>query len=85
MRHGRSIRQGRKSNLQRRFLMMLHKRILVSHRGSDVPGEGHQPPLAYALVAPLAAWLPSEERQFVMPGNPRFTWATPASNPSAFS
>lgn len=42
---------------------------------SDVPGEGHQPPLAYALVAPLAAWLPREERQFDLPGNPRFTWA----------
>jgi hypothetical protein len=46
---------------------------------SDVPGEGHQPPLAYALVAPLAAWLPREERQFDMPGNPRFTWATPSA------
>jgi 4-amino-4-deoxy-L-arabinose transferase-like glycosyltransferase len=46
---------------------------------SDVPGEGHQPPLAYALVAPLAAWLPREERQFDMPGNPRFTWASPPS------
>ncbi|MDQ2995585.1 MAG: DUF2723 domain-containing protein [Chloroflexota bacterium] len=44
---------------------------------SDAPGEGHQPPLAYALVAPLAAWLPREERQFDMPGNPRFTWASP--------
>ena len=35
---------------------------------SDAPGEGHQPPLAYALAAPLAAWLPREERQFDMPG-----------------
>ena len=43
---------------------------------SDVPGEGHQPPLAYALAAPLAAWLPREDLQFDMPGNPRFTWAT---------
>src|SRR5262249_46390413 len=42
---------------------------------SDVPGEGHQPPLAYALMAPVAAWLPREERQFDLPGNPRFTWA----------
>ena len=46
---------------------------------SDVPGEGHQPPLAYALVAPLAAWLPREERQFDLPGNPRFTWAGESS------
>jgi hypothetical protein len=42
---------------------------------SDVPGEGHQPPLAYALAAPLVAWLPRDERQFDLPGNPRFTWA----------
>jgi 4-amino-4-deoxy-L-arabinose transferase-like glycosyltransferase len=46
---------------------------------SDAPGEGHQPPLAYALVAPLAAWLPVEDRQFDLPGNPRFTWATPST------
>ncbi len=52
---------------------------------SDVPGEGHQPPLAYALMAPLAAWLPREERQFDMPGNPRFTWAIPSSGPSTGS
>jgi 4-amino-4-deoxy-L-arabinose transferase-like glycosyltransferase len=50
---------------------------------SDVPGEGHQPPLAYALVAPLAAWLPREERQFDMPGNPRFTWASPSAAAAA--
>ena len=50
---------------------------------SDVPGEGHQPPLAYALVAPLAAWLPREERQFDMPGNPRFTWASPSAGAAA--
>src|SRR5262245_3031782 len=42
---------------------------------SDVPGEGHQPPLAYALAAPLMAWLPQAERQFDLPGNARFTWA----------
>lgn len=42
---------------------------------SDVAGEGHQPPLAYALAAPLVAWLPPEQRQIDLPGNPRFTWA----------
>jgi hypothetical protein len=52
---------------------------------SDVPGEGHQPPLAYALVAPLAAWLPREEREFDMPGNPRFTWARASAGPSTGS
>ena len=46
---------------------------------SDVPGEGHQPPLAYALIAPLAAWSPREERQFDMPGNPRFTGPAPSA------
>jgi hypothetical protein len=42
---------------------------------TDVPGEGHQPPLAYALAAPLALWLPREERQAETIGNPRFTWS----------
>lgn len=42
---------------------------------SDVPGEGHQPPLAYALAAPLLLWLPPEQRALDQPGNPRFTWA----------
>ncbi len=41
----------------------------------DVPGEGHQPPLAYALAAPLVAWLPLDQRRIDLPGNPRFTWA----------
>ncbi len=41
---------------------------------SDVHGEGHQPPLAYALAAPLLLWLPREERAIDQPGNPRFTW-----------
>lgn len=44
-------------------------------RQSDVPGEGHQPPLAYALAVPAVAWLPAEERRFDLPGNARFTWA----------
>ncbi|HEX9371882.1 MAG TPA: hypothetical protein VF897_12790 [Roseiflexaceae bacterium] len=42
---------------------------------ADVPGEGHQPPLAYALMAPLVAWLPPDQRTFDLPGNPRLTWA----------
>jgi hypothetical protein len=48
---------------------------LPDQRRSEVPGEGHQPPLAYALAAPFAAWLPVEQRQFDLPGNPRFTWS----------
>jgi len=51
---------------------------LPDQRRNDVPGEGHQPPLAYALAAPLVAWLPIEQRQFDLPGNPRFTWAGPS-------
>ena len=43
---------------------------------SDVPGEGHQPPLAYVLAVPLVAWLPPQERRFDLPGNARFTWAS---------
>jgi hypothetical protein len=42
---------------------------------SDVPGEGHQPPLAYALAAPALLWLPQEERAFDLPGNRRFVWS----------
>jgi hypothetical protein len=42
---------------------------------SDVPGEGHQPPLAYALAAPAVAWLPDEQRQILLTANPRFLWA----------
>jgi Protein of unknown function (DUF2723) len=48
---------------------------LPDQRRNEVPGEGHQPPLAYALAAPLVAWLPIEQRQFDLPGNPRFTWS----------
>ncbi|KPV51527.1 hypothetical protein SE17_20685, partial [Kouleothrix aurantiaca] len=48
---------------------------LPDQRAGEVPGEGHQPPLAYALAAPLAAWLPHDERALDQPGNARFTWA----------
>src|SRR5690349_2029196 len=64
------------------FFLAREGRLPVQQAGaatSDVPGEGHQPPLAYALVARLAAWLPREDRQFDMPGNTRFTWANPAA------
>jgi len=48
---------------------------LPNQRSNEVPGEGHQPPLAYALAAPFAAALPVDQRQFDLPGNPRFTWS----------
>ncbi|PDW02408.1 hypothetical protein [Candidatus Viridilinea mediisalina] len=41
---------------------------------SDVPGEGHQPPLAYLLAATLVAWLPPEERELDLQPNPDFVW-----------
>jgi 4-amino-4-deoxy-L-arabinose transferase-like glycosyltransferase len=41
---------------------------------SDVPGEGHQPPLAYALMTPAVAWLPPAEQQVVLTSNPVFRW-----------
>jgi hypothetical protein len=53
-------------------------------RQGDVPGEGHQPPLAYALAAPLALWLPRDERRIDTIGNPRFVWSGGAE-PNAIS
>lgn len=50
---------------------------------SDVPGEGHQPPLAYALAAPAVAWLPPDERAILLSANPRFLWAG-GDEPGAF-
>jgi hypothetical protein len=50
---------------------------------SDVPGEGHQPPLAYALAAPAVVWLPPEERTIFLSANPRFIWAG-GTEPAAF-
>jgi 4-amino-4-deoxy-L-arabinose transferase-like glycosyltransferase len=50
---------------------------------SDVPGEGHQPPLAYALAAPAVAWLSADQRQILLTANPRFVWAG-GDEPGAF-
>lgn len=41
---------------------------------SEVPGEGHQPPLAYLLMLPFAAWLPQDDLQLPLQGNPKFRW-----------
>jgi 4-amino-4-deoxy-L-arabinose transferase-like glycosyltransferase len=60
------------------FFLAREGRLPVQCSGacqSDVPGEGHQPPLAYALAAPALAWLPREERSFDLPGNRRFVWS----------
>lgn len=40
----------------------------------EVPGEGHQPPLAYTLMLPALLWMPREERSFDLPGNSHFVW-----------
>ncbi len=50
---------------------------------SDVPGEGHQPPLAYLLVVPAVAWLPATDRQIVLTANRQFVWAG-GDQPAAF-
>ena len=42
---------------------------------SDVPGEGHQPPLAYLLASIAPRLIPKEERAINVVGNPRFVWA----------
>ncbi len=50
---------------------------------SDVPGEGHQPPLAYALTLPAVTWLAPAERVIRLTANPRFIWAG-GDEPGAF-
>ncbi len=55
---------------------------LPDQRQNEVPGEGHQPPLAYLLAVPAAVWLPAEQRQIDQPGNPAFVWAG-GSEPNA--
>jgi hypothetical protein len=42
---------------------------------SDVPGEGHQPPLAYLLMLPAFSRLSESERQIVLTTNPDWIWA----------
>jgi hypothetical protein len=56
----------------------------LDSRQADVPGEGHQPPLAYALAAPLALSLPRDERRMDTIGNPRFVWSG-GGEPNAIS
>lgn len=50
---------------------------------SDVPGEGHQPPLAYWLMQPALRWLPDDQRVLEMGANPRFRW-NGGEEPNAF-
>lgn len=46
------------------------------------PGELHQPPLAYLLLAPALAWLPDDTR-IELGANPRWSWAGGAE-PAAY-
>lgn len=50
---------------------------------SDVPGEGHQPPLAYWLMQPAVRWLPAEQRTLELGANPAFRW-NGGAQPNAF-
>lgn len=50
---------------------------------SDVPGEGHQPPLAYWLLQPVTRWLPPGERLLEVGANPQFRLSG-GDEPNAF-
>jgi hypothetical protein len=50
---------------------------------SDVPGEGHQPPLSYALMVPAVGWLSPSEQTIVQSANPAFVW-NGGHEPAAF-
>jgi 4-amino-4-deoxy-L-arabinose transferase-like glycosyltransferase len=50
---------------------------------SDVPGEGHQPPLAYWLLQPVVRWLPAMEQLLEVGANPRFRLSG-GEEPNAF-
>lgn len=61
-------------------------RLPVQHKdasASDVPGEGHQPPLAYVLFLPAVAWLTPAEQHIVQRSNPDFVWHG-GNSPAAF-
>lgn len=50
---------------------------------SDVPSEGHQPPLAYLLMVPAVGWLPLNETPGFLRANPQFLW-NGGNEPGAF-
>jgi hypothetical protein len=50
----------------------------------EVPGEGHQPPLAYLLMRPAAEWLPGNTRRVVLSADPDFVWRG-GDSPAAFT
>jgi hypothetical protein len=56
------------------FLIDEARLPVQSEEHQDVPGEGHQPPLAYAAAAGLAAWLPKDALELNLTPNPQFVW-----------
>ncbi|MBA3947823.1 MAG: hypothetical protein H0X37_25125 [Herpetosiphonaceae bacterium] len=57
------------------FLARSHRLPVQTARGGDVPGEGHQPPLAYWLLQPVVRWLPVSAQTLQVKTNPQFMWA----------
>jgi 4-amino-4-deoxy-L-arabinose transferase and related glycosyltransferases of PMT family len=57
------------------FLLDGGRLPLQTAEHQDVPGEGHQPPLAYLLASWLLLWLPAEARQLNLTPNPQFMWS----------
>lgn len=68
-----------------RFLAEHHRLPVQSSdpTASDVPGEGHQPPLVYLIATPAVAWLSSEQDRIEFTANPSFVWAG-GNEPGAF-
>lgn len=62
-----------------RYVLFLSREGRLPQQGSgsasDVPGEGHQPPLAYLLALPAVSWLPPEQRQVQLSADPDFIWS----------
>ncbi len=57
------------------FLARARRLPVQTIRGGDVPGEGHQAPLAYWLLQPVVRWLPSSAQILQVKSNPHFMWA----------
>lgn len=65
-------------------LFVARNNRLPDQRLGDVPGEGHQPPLAYWLMQPLARSVAVEDRVVILANNHRWIWAG-GKEPAAFA
>ena len=54
------------------FVARVGRLPVQSEGAGEVPGEGHQPPLAYWLMQPALLWLPPAEQTLEMGPNPQF-------------